>query len=140
MLATKLKRTCDVSIQTSRPDLTIEDISNSDEKVMFYTGLPNSGTFFVLFDEMGDICDDNVDGNRGRRRTLRLQDEFFMVIMCLRLGLLLEDLTQRFKISKSKCSKIVSRWIDYMDVKLNFLLNWPEREVNNLTMPKQVRS
>lgn len=139
MLATKLKRTCDVSIQTSRPDLTIEDICNSDEKVMFYTGIPNSGTFFAIFDEVGDICDENVDGNRGRRRTLRLQDEFFMVMMRLRLGLLLEDLAQRFKISKSTCSKIVSRWINYMDVKLSFLLHWPEREVNNLTMPKQFR-
>ncbi|KAK6167052.1 hypothetical protein SNE40_021160 [Patella caerulea] len=106
LLNTQPKTTCDAKLQTSKPDLTIEDIQASDEQVMFYTGLPNSGTFYAMFDEMDDIY---ADGNRGRRRTLRTIDEFCLVLMRLRLGLLLEDLAGRFKISKSTCSKIVSR-------------------------------
>ena len=83
---------------------------------MFYTGLPNSVTFKLLFDEMNDAFDQTRRkgaGNNGRRRAPRLVDEFFLMLMRLRLGLLLEDLADRFHISKATCSIIVSKCIDY---------------------------
>lgn len=53
----KVTETKSVGIQTSRPDVTFEDIEGNNDKVMFYTGLPNSGTFKLLFDEMSDAFD-----------------------------------------------------------------------------------
>ncbi len=59
-----------------------------------------------------------------------------MVLMRLRLGLLVEDLADRFVISKSTCSRILSRWIDYLHIKVAFLVHWPSREVIVNSMPK----
>lgn len=45
----------------------------------------------------------SASSEQGRPRFLRLIDELFLVLMRLRLGLLLEDLTDRFLISTSLC-------------------------------------
>ena len=131
-----------VGIQTTRPDATFEDIQENNEKVMFYTGLPNSGTFKLLFDEMSDAFDQTRRkgaGNNGRPRALRLVDEVFLVLMRLRLGLLLEDLADRFHISKATCSVTVSKWIDYLHVKLSFLISWPSKDTVQTIMPRKFK-
>ena len=79
---------------------------------MFYTGVPNKQVFYALFDEMSDASEktkrnaSNSNSGTGRPRSLRLIDEFFMVLMRLRLGLLLGDLGDRFSISKSTAGVI----------------------------------
>ena len=59
-----------------------------------------------------------------------------MVLMRLRLGLLLEDLSDRFNISTSTCSAIFNRCIDYSDTELDFLVMWPSRKIIDNTMPR----
>jgi hypothetical protein len=139
----KLK-TADIGIQCRLPDITIEDIEKDDEKMMLYTGLPNAGTFYALFDEMDDAelqtSRSASRKSKGRPRTLRLVDEFFLVLMRLRLGLIVEDLGCRFGISKSTCSTIINLWIDYLSIKLKFLIAWPSRELIDRTMPKKFLS
>ena len=130
-------QTCDVNLQINGPSLTFDDISDSESKIMFYTGIPNSATVVALFDELKSGME--KENENGRPRSLRLIDEFFMVLMRLRLGLLLEDLADRFKISTSTCSLIFNRWIDYLDVQLSFLVMWPSRTVINNTMPEKFR-
>jgi hypothetical protein len=100
----------------------------SSEEVTFYTGLPNKETFYLLFEHIMSnrkISDPEIGG---RPRKLRDVDEFFMVLMRLRLGLLTQDLAGRFNISISTCSKIFNEWLDLMYEHLNFLVSWPERE------------
>ncbi|KAL5010804.1 hypothetical protein ScPMuIL_013109 [Solemya velum] len=129
--------TSDVGVQVEMPTLTFEDISNSDSKVLFFTGIPDAGTFKCLFNELekGMI----KDNDSGRPKVLRLVDEFLLVLMRLRLGLLLEDLSYRFKISKSTCSLIFNRWIEYLDVNLQCLVKWPSRKNIDDTMPERFR-
>jgi len=119
-------------------------VCKNDKKVMFYTGLPNGGTFHALFDEMGDAeraTQRQSTGNKkGRPRQLRMIDEFFLVLMRLRLGLLVEDLAFRFQVSTSTCSVIINKWIDYLSIKLEFLLTWPTRNVIDMTMPAKFRT
>jgi len=132
-----------VGIQCKMPDISMEDLCANDKKVMFYTGLPNAGTFYALFDEMDDAeraTRRNPSGDRtGRPRQLRIVDEFFLILMRLRLGLLVEDLAHRFKISTSTCSVIINKWVDYLSVKLEFLLKWPTRHVIDCTMPNKFK-
>lgn len=128
--------------QCNKPTVTIEDI-NSDEKCMFYTGVPNKQVFYTLFDEMSDASEknkrnaSNSNSGTGRPRSLRLIDEFFIVLMRLRLGLLLGDLADRFFISKSTCGVICEKWIEYLHLKLAFLTDWPSRELVNKFMPNK---
>ncbi|ESO88648.1 hypothetical protein LOTGIDRAFT_125704 [Lottia gigantea] len=132
----------DAGTQFNKPSVTIEDI-NSDEKCMFYTGVPNKSVFYALFDEMGDASEKTKQNNSssssgtGRPRSLRLIDEFFMVLMRLRLGLLLGDLADRFFVSKSTCGVICEKWIEYLHLKLSFLTTWPSREIVDKFMPKK---
>ncbi|XP_053382032.1 uncharacterized protein LOC123553248 [Mercenaria mercenaria] len=138
------KETREIGIQCKLPEITFYDIAAKDEKVMFYTGLPNAGTFCALFDEMSDAeaqtSRAGLTSKKGRPRQLRVIDEFFLVLMRLRMGLLVEDLAARFHISKSTCSVVINKWIDYLSVKLDFLLNWPTKSVIQNTMPRKFQS
>ncbi|XP_041377798.1 uncharacterized protein LOC121390126 [Gigantopelta aegis] len=126
-----------VGIQAVRPDLVIEDIMDSDDKCMFYTGLPNAATFKVLFSELPDaetFTHRAGSGNiPGRPRMLRLIDEFFLVLLRVRLGLLLED------ISTSTCSNITIHWISYLSVKLSSLTPFPSKAIVQKTMPNKFK-
>ena len=126
-MQTTFIETKSVGLQVQRPDITFEDVSGRKSDLMFYTGIPCPGTFQVLFDEMDDVYDSTSTGqiSNGRPRSLRKIDEFFMVLMRLRLGLLIEDIAQRFHISKSTCSEILNHWITYLSLKLSFLIPWP---------------
>lgn len=57
----------------------------------------------------------------------------------LRLGLLLDDLACRFKVSVGTCSTVFNKWIDYLDESLQFLVMWPTRKNINDTMPEKFR-
>lgn len=125
-----------IGLQVTRPDIAFEDIEKDKNDVMFYTGIPNAGTFYTLFDEMNDMYENaEKDGQMGRPRVLRKIDEFFLVLIRLRLGLLIEDLSQRFHISKSTCGDIINKWITYLSVKLSFLTPWPSKHVIQKTLP-----
>ena len=117
----------DAEVNTSRPSLVIEELSS--EEVTIYTGLPNKETFYLLFEHIMS----------NRKISDRDVDEFFMVLMRLRLGLLTHDLAGRFNISISTCSNIFNEWLDLMYEHLNFLVSWPEREAVKHNMPESFK-
>lgn len=133
----------DVSLMVERPTLVYEDVKEDDGKLLFYTGIPNKHIFEGIFDEIKADIDEQTGrkaNDTGRPRSLRQIDEFFLVLMRLRLGLLLEDLADRFHIGTSTCSLIFNRWVDYLDVQLSFLVMWPSRENIDITMPPSFKS
>ena len=134
----------DCGCQTNLPCMVLEDIKDSDEKLMFYTGIPNHGTFNALFDEVASKAyseeETEKENKGGRPRCLRLVDEFFLVLMRFRLGLLIEDLCDRFYISKTTCANVINHWIGFLSVNLSFLIPWPDKETNSMTMPSQFQS
>ena len=67
-------------------------------------------------------------------RSLIPMDEFFLVLMRLRLNLMLVDLSVRFKISVSLVNKIISKWVVLYE-RLKFLISWPPREIVQQNMP-----
>lgn len=143
----KLVQACqeknDVSTHTKRPDITIEDIQDSDEKIMFYTGLPSFLIFNSLFltliefgaDKLCSAKPNTFKNDTGKKRKLRSVDEFLLVMMRLRLGLLVKDLEYRFKISGSSVSKIFNSWIVFMYKYLQSLVYLPKLEVLQKSIP-----
>jgi hypothetical protein len=137
----------DRGVQVCTPELVFEDIEQNDSKILFYTGIPDKETFHAVFDELKDTAFENTtrsgstctSSNKGRPRRLRIIDEFFLVLMRLRLGLLLEDLADRFHVSVSTCSNIFNAWVDFLHVQLQPLIMWPSRDAINATMPMSFR-
>lgn len=106
--------TCDVGVQVDLPLLTAENLEGNDEKTKFYTGIINFGTFMLLFNSIAKVAvklnywqgkdslkeksylADEGKQKPGPKRKMRLIDEFLLVMMRLRLGLLRLGLSRSF--------------------------------------------
>ena len=64
------------------------------------------------------------------------ENELFLVLVRLRLGLLVEDSATRFCVTKSFVSRVFQKWLDVMYIRLSFLIAWPERDMCMQNMPK----
>ena len=56
-------------------------------------------------------------------------------LLKLRLNSPIEDLAYRFSISSSTVSRILSKWLKQMDLRMQGLIMWPDRDVLQKTMP-----
>ena len=101
---------------------------DSDVKVRFYTGLPSYEVLMVVSEHVSSHVS---------RKTQNLShfQEFVMVLIKLRLNVPLQDLAYRFVVSVTTVSRIFSFWMVVMDVRLKFMISWPERELLWKTMP-----
>ena len=115
----------EVGVQVNLPPLTAEDLEGDDQKTRFYTGFVNFGTFMLIFNNLLQVAGklnywngkDSLkikpyieDKNRhkpGPKRKMRLIDEYLMVFMRLRLGILEQDLAERFRVSVSTVSRVL---------------------------------
>ena len=67
---------------------------------------------------------------------MRLIDEFLMAMMRLRLGLLKQDLADRFCVSTSTVSRTLITWYTVLADHLRHLITWPSRDVIASRMPQ----
>ena len=117
----------------------------------FYTGLSTISTFSVLFSLFHPNLSNMqywrstrrhiLKSNRKRkftrssRKILSYKDEFLLTLMTLRLGLLNEDLADRFGISPAICT--FTTWIRLLRILLgNALVKWIPREAIRDNLPK----
>jgi len=146
--------TCDVGVQVDLPPLTAENLEVNDEKTKFYTGIVNFGTFMLLFNSIAKVAvklnywqgkdslkeksylADEGKQKPGPKRKMRLIDEFLLVMMRLRLGLLEQDLADRFCVSTSTVSRILITWYNVLADHLRHLIIWPSRDVILKRMPQ----
>ena len=105
-----------------------QEYFDSDAKVRFYTGLPSYEVLMVVFEHVSSHV------SRQTQNLSRFQ-EFVMVLIKLRLDVSLQDLAYRFVVSVTTVSRIFSYWMVVMDVRLKFMISWPEREQLWQTMP-----
>ena len=140
---------------------TIERFQSSDASIHFYTGFPNWKVFMSVFRYLnpGDMGEnitywlfsrknvsasvyEEVAANRskkGRSRSLRPIDEYFLVMCRLRQGFPEEHSSHLFDISTSTVSRIFISWINFMYLRLGQLNIWPTRQVINETMPEDFK-
>ncbi|XP_077983623.1 uncharacterized protein LOC144438467 [Glandiceps talaboti] len=139
----------------TRPKFSINDISHSDKKVHFYTGLPSYKAFHVIFEKLVKKSASKLAMNtrfwktkspwykRGRKtggqRKLTLENEFLLVLMKIRLGSLDEDLADRFGVSPASVSLLVNRWLPVLSRCLKKLIVWPSRDLIRTHLPAQFK-
>lgn len=157
MLKTKLeisekeKKYLQVSLEKKLADdspkyLTIEDVKDCDDDVSFFTGFPNYKLFMMCFDylNVGENCKHikycyetaTEEKKIYRPRTLKPLDEFFLVLIRLRLGLFEHDIAKRYNVSDATVSRIWTSWINFMYLRLGSIDIWPTKEEITNTMPQ----
>lgn len=130
---------------------------NTDDKVRLYTGFPNKKMLSSVISQLKFKAEENKirywDSMKKKRKTfysfkvnpyyrkLRIEDEFTMVFMRIRLGLLIGDLGERFGVSSSTVSRITTTFIKFMASEFSSLIFSPDKEDIDLTcLPKSFQS
>lgn len=137
--------------QTSKP-FSIADIE-TDQKINFYTGI----TSLILFESLykmllplipsitfwrgtKKVVSQKVKSLKTKKkaasRKLTPKNEFLLTLMRLRLGLLNEDLADRFGISPATCSETFKTWVRLLSMTIGQFVKWLPQEVVKENMPK----
>ena len=129
------------------PQFSIELIADDDKLVRFYTGFEDYDTLMMCYNFLGPSVhrlqywkgsgrgQREMQETRGAPRLLSPENEFFLVLCRLRLGLFEQDLAFRFGISQATVSRIFITWVNTMYSKFKEVIIWPTREQVNTTMP-----
>ena len=151
-VATPLLRAGSVSFQVFRASQYQLDYN-------FFTGFPDYKTLLVCYnflnpgenivyvdsatEDLEFAAFSDVDGSQGnkpgRRRKISTPDEFFMILVRLRLGLFELDLAHRFRVHVSNVNRICISWINFLYLKFGYLNNWPDRETIDKAMPQSFK-
>lgn len=128
---------------------SLYNISSDDAKISFYTGFPSYAALEVCYKFLGPAVNNLIYWNgkstnsgvkgSGRSRSLTPKQEFFLVLVRLRLGLLEQDVADRFEVSCSTVSRIFTTWINFLYLKLKDIPLWPSKDVIQGSMPKTFR-
>ena len=107
-----------------------EETMQSDECVVFYTGLPNFKTLKCVFDHTMQFIPSSESTK------LTPFQEFVAVMIKLRLNCPSQDLAHRLSVSQATISRILLKWLTEMDNSLQRLIPWPDREALQKSMPE----
>ena len=138
---------------------TVERFKENDSALNFYTGFQNWNAFMAVFRYLNpgpsgenikywltkqsaslDIQEEGGnESKRGRNRTLKPLDEYFLVMCRIRQGFREEHLGHLFQTSTSTVSRIFITWINFMFLKLGQVNICPSREVIDKTMPEDFK-
>ena len=73
---------------------------------------------------------------RGPEKKFSLEQEYLLVLMRLRLGLLIKDLAFRYQVSSTHVSQIWITWVKLMLKELRYLIIWPSKGEVFATLPE----
>lgn len=104
------------------PKVTEDIVMKSDKTVKFHTGLVSKVMFTALLQLVLSIWIPTA------KTRLNPQQQFIMVLMRLRLGLLTKDLAGRFGISAGSVSEVFHAWVDVLAVNMKKFVIWPSRK------------
>ena len=132
-----------------------KNVASNDSLVAFYTGFPYYQTMMALYDFLnpnengenikywllGKIVDRTPKSmKKGRPRTLKPVDEFFLTLCRLRQSFAEVHLAHLFNISQPTVSRIFIAWLNFMYLKLGHINIWPSRELTNATMHEDFKA
>ena len=142
-----------------KKQFTLENLKSKNHTAPFYTGFNSWDAFEAVYNYLDpgkrgenlvywrsvnsevsvDYDQDQSEESftkKGRARSLRPVDEFFIVMCRLRQGFHEDHLAHLFNVSTPTVSRIVITWINFMYFKFGHINIWPSREVIDRTMPE----
>ena len=151
---------CDASTQTdgdcdnwARRKLTMDEVTASNKKAKFWTGIQTLTLLNFLFEYlepcakyvplwMGKKHQNNIKSHYRKTpkvRNLSLFEEFVMTMVRIRRGLDTGETAALFGISPAHVSRIFITWVNIMHKCCKPLLEWPTKEMIKKNMPKVFR-
>ena len=115
-------------LQEQLPPFCEESVKD-DNFVLYYTGLPNVKVLKAIFKHVLKTMPSE------RINKLTPFQEFMCTLQKLRSNTPLQGLAYQFGVSKATISRIFSRWLIQMDIRLQDLDLCPDRESLQKTMP-----
>ncbi|KAK3105808.1 hypothetical protein FSP39_006157 [Pinctada imbricata] len=130
-------------------------VHKSDAKVKFYTGLPNVASFNAVFKSISPnlekvrywkgqkrLCNPLKQKNKFSRniRTLSAKEEMLICLLKLRLGLINEDIADRFGVSTTHVSSVFTTWLKLLSLVLGSLVFNPPQEVVKANLPPSFKN
>jgi len=107
---------------------------NDDLKVKYYTGLPD----FTVLKALYDYVDPDI--TLTHKSALNKFQQLILVLMKLRLNTANLDLAVRFNVSDTTVSRVFQSVMDVLNVALQPLIHWPDRDSLKKTMPMSFRT
>lgn len=99
----------------------------TDERVKYFTGLPNTLILFTLYHFL--------ENHLSPKFIISKFQQILLVLMRMRLNIPLTLLSHIFQISNATTSRLYSEVINVMYIKLKPMIFWPDREQVKRTMP-----
>ena len=141
---------------------SLDRIKNDPSAVKFYTGFPNyeslisvfkyfepkfqrvhywtgPKTFETIKEQLQYQSADMFRSKPGSKRSLSLLEEFFIVLLRLKVVLFLGDIADRYHISSGHVSKIFTTWINFLYHELPLLFPFPSQANVRKYMPNQFK-
>lgn len=133
----------------------INKVLKSDKKLKFYTGIPTIIAFNEIFDSVQPhlknikywkgpkrLCNPLKSKRKfcNSKRSLSAREEMILCLMKLRLGLLNEDLSDRFDISVGLVSSVFTTWVKILSRLLGECVFNPPAEVVRANLPPSFRN
>ena len=126
--------------------LSLTAVKDSDANFCYYTGLPSFNVFQALYHYLEPLAIDmqyvscsskshnslRFRNKPGRPRALSMEEEFFVTLIRLRLGLPSKDLARRFGIAESTLSVVFNTWVSLLSTELEQICCMPSVNRNNL--------
>ena len=130
-----LTRTCDVHVHTGFKsvemfNLVFQTLENKASRMQYWKGQKQTAL------ETRTSAMTGMYKRPGPKRVLSLEQEFLMVMMRLRMGLLLEDVAFRFQVATGLVSSIFQTWIRLMRKELSWLIVWPSKAATRKNLPQ----
>lgn len=125
----------------------VERFKDSDDDIEFYTGLPSYNHFCSLvhvldFGKNGEniarkrtTSEPRNSDYRGRQHKISVENQLFLVLVKLRVGLFHRHLGHLFDVSSSTVSRIFSTMLDFMYLQLTEITTWISRRAIDAAMP-----
>ena len=128
--------------------LRVENFTDNDSGIQFYTGFSSWKMFIVFFNSLEPYEIDNLEyfgrertfppgKKRGPPRALNPLNEYFLTLIRLKLGLQERDIADRFGISQGTVSVIFNTWLSLLYHHLSKLDFWPSQDSVKKLMPNE---
>ena len=112
--------------------MTYESVKGDTKKFKYYTGIAPD-----IFKKVFEYLRDGLP--KTRTTSLSWENQFFMTLVRLRLGVQFENLSDQLNCPKSTVHDVFGRWINLMYVKMKPLIKWPDHDASFQTLPNVFR-